>query len=114
MGLKERRGGRTGTGQAIRFGRRAIRISARSASLTDSESGKNSATSEDRTTTFVPAAYRAAYRPRSPPLKSYSGSMSGSRVRRDAFFIDFPLATGRLAGADDPDSIRPVDVHHDQ
>src|SRR5436190_21281938 len=46
----------------------------RSASFTASESGKISATSGDKRIRFVPAAYRAAYLPRTPPEKSISGT----------------------------------------
>ena len=48
--------------------------SVRSASFTASESGKISATSGDKRTRFVPAAYRAAYLPRTPAEKSISGT----------------------------------------
>src|SRR5205823_2456813 len=93
-----------GQGFAVRAVLRAIFASARRASLTDSGSGNAAATSGASTTTFVPAAYRRAYLPRSPRLKSYSASMSGPAFFvLDALFIILPLAPGRRAGADDPD-----------
>src|SRR3989339_1127456 len=55
---------------------RAIVTRARRASLTESESGKKPATSGESTTMFLPSAYRAAYFPLPPRLKSYSCRIS--------------------------------------
>src|SRR5262245_36116201 len=75
-------------------------MSARSAWLTASAVGKAAATSGASTTTFVPSAYRFAYLPRSPWLKSYSPSMSGSRFGLVALFIILTLPPRRLTSTD--------------
>jgi hypothetical protein len=51
------------------------RTKVRNASFTDSDVRKIFATSGESTTTLLPSAYRFAYFPRTPLLKSYSGSM---------------------------------------
>src|SRR3989304_7486325 len=94
--------------------------SARRASFTAIASGKSSATSGSKTTRFVPAAKRAAYLPRIPPRKSYSGSGSsaftccfGDRLGR-AFFIHPPFAARGGSRADDLNDILALGVHHNQ
>jgi len=67
-----------------------------SASLTAFEVLNASATSGARTTTFVPRAKFAAYFPRTPPEKSYSGRISSlSCFCLLAAGICPPLAPGR-------------------
>ncbi len=66
---------------------RTIFAKARSASFTEPESGKTSATSGDKTTILLPAARRLTYLPRTPLLKSYSFSISGPRRVLIAFVI---------------------------
>jgi hypothetical protein len=74
----------------------------RSAAFTDRAVGKASATSGARTTTLTPSVKCFAYRPRSPLLKSYSGSMSSSESRlREVFFIFAPFGLGGRPSADD-------------
>jgi hypothetical protein len=96
----------------------ATRIRRRSARLTDWSSGKCSATSGDKSARFVPALYRAAYLPQTPPRnlhKSYS-RRSSSRVFRFSarFFIIFSLAPGRFACAYDPECFTAIGVSHNQ
>jgi len=88
----------------------AILINARKASFTDSESGNTSATSEDSTTTLLPSAKRCTYLPRTPWLKSYSSSMSGSRLALGAFFILFSFACSSDSCADNTDLVASVSV----
>ena len=61
--------------EALRRCFRAMAVKARSAWLTDRESRNTRATSGSSTTTLLPAAYRRAYLPRTPPEKSYSRNM---------------------------------------
>lgn len=64
------------------------RTKVRNASFTDSEVRNILATSGESTTTLLPSAYRLAYFPRTPLLKSYSSSISG-RLSRLVFFMSF-------------------------
>ena len=64
------------------------RTKVRNASLTDSEILNIFARSGESTTTLLPSAYLLAYFPRTPLLKSYSGSMSACLSRWMAFFIN--------------------------
>ena len=89
------------------------RTKVRSASFTDSEVGKTFAISGERTTTLLPSAYRFAYFPRTPLLKSYSGSMAFG-LSRLAFFIGLPFIPRRLSCADDPDTVATIHMHNDQ
>lgn len=72
------------------------RTNVRNASFTDFEVRNIFATSGESTTTLLPSAYRFAYLPRTPLLKSYSGSMSG-RLSWTSFFIGvlFTAVAGR-------------------
>src|SRR5204862_345667 len=63
---------------------------------------------------FVPSAYRLAYLPRTPWLKSYSASMSGSRLALAAFFIILPFAAGRYPCTDDANLVAALGEDHDQ
>src|SRR5262249_23288367 len=93
---------------------RMILPSARRALFTDLGSGNSSATSGSRTTIIVPFANLLAYLPRTPPEKSYSGSMSsGSRLER-AFFVLSPLLAGRESRADDSNRLLKIRMYHDQ
>ena len=51
------------------------------------------------TITLLPSAKRAAYFPRTPWLKSYSGFISGSGTRSSSLLIELPLGSGREGGA---------------
>lgn len=75
------------------------RTKVRNASFTDSEVRNILATSGESTTTLLPSTYRLAYFPRTPLLKSYSGSISG-RLSRMSFFIGAPFMTRGNTGAD--------------
>src|SRR5262249_8908481 len=92
---------------------RTTRVNVRSASFTAFESGKMAAMSGSRTTRFVPWAYRAAYLPRTPLLKSYSSSKSGSRFL-GAFFIILPLPTSCDTSTDDANPLFSVGEDNDQ
>ena len=81
----------------------SARISPRNAAFTARAVGNAAATSGARTTTFVPCAYRFAYLPRTPPLKSYSARMGLSRTWPVGFFISAPLAAAGLACTDEAD-----------
>src|ERR1017187_4732022 len=85
--------------------RAAIATSARSASLTDFESGKASANSGSRSTTLVPWRYRSTYLPRTPPEKSYSALISRVRGLEGVFFIVASLILRRRASADQTDPL---------
>jgi len=65
----------------------STRTKVRNASFTDSEVRNIFARSGESTTTLLPSAYRLAYFPRTPLLKSYSGSMSACPLRWMTFFI---------------------------
>src|SRR5258707_10537386 len=56
-----------------------------------------------------------AYLPRTPAVKSYSGSMSSASFRTISFFlISFPFPARSGARADNPDCRIGVDMHHDE
>ena len=62
---------------------------------------------------IVPFANRLAYFPRTPPEKSYSGSISwGSRLER-TFFIVSHFTARCESRADDADRIPKFGMHHD-
>jgi len=87
---------------------RIIFASARSASFTAVDVGNMSATSGSKTTTFVPSAKRAAYLPRTPFEKSYSGRISSPDFVRgvlDVFFIMSSLTLGGESYGDDSDAL---------
>jgi hypothetical protein len=91
----------------------AIATSARSASFTDFESGKASASSGSRSTTLVPWRYLSTYLPRTPPEKSYSALIP--RVRRlGGFFVFASLMLRRRACAYQADTLSSNSVNHDQ
>lgn len=72
----------------------------RSAVFTAFAVGNASATSGSRTMILDPRANRAAYLPRTPPLKSYSARIV-SPAELDGFFISAPLAAAGKASADE-------------
>ncbi len=92
----------------------------RKAALTDSESGKDFASSGSTSTRFDPSAFRrAAYRPRRAleKSKSYSGRKSSPAVfvvLRFLGFIAFSLFGGCHAGADDSDNSISCGMRDDQ
>ena len=96
--------------RALPFGRTDL-ARTRSAWFTALVSGKTAATSGSRTTMLLPSAKRAAYFPRTPRLKSYSGRMSVLAL--GFFFIDSTLNSRRETGADDVDGVLGLDVRHD-
>src|SRR4030067_2763974 len=63
------------------------------------------------TTTFAPSTYLFAYLPRTPLLKSYSSSMSGSFC---ILFILLPFFFGCLSCANQPDVVAPFRVNNYQ
>ena len=75
----------------------------RSASLTDSESGKASSRSGAMITTFVPCRMRWWYLPRTPLLKSRLG-LGASGLSASGLFILFSLGCGDGTGSDESDS----------
>ena len=83
--------------------RRAIASNSRRESFTDAESGKASATSGSKRTTFVPDQTRSTYLPRKPFEKSYSGRISSSFVETSdwaGFSIRFPFFPSGASRAD--------------
>jgi hypothetical protein len=90
--------------------RRARRFATRrSVSLTSSGVGNSAATSGGSTTTLLPSWKRAAYSPRAPPLKSYSGRISASAL------LMVPAPAWRSSpNPDDPDGISTIGVPDDQ
>ena len=92
-------------------GFRPTRTNVRKASFTDSEVRNIFATSGESTTTLLPSAYRFAYFPRTPLLKSYSGNMS-SCLSRMSFFISISFAARGRTSTDDTDTLVPVRMHH--
>ena len=88
--------------------------SARRALLTELVSGKTSATSGSRTTMIVPLANRPAYFPRTPPEKSYSGSMSSESRLERTLLILFPFTAGCRSRADDSNRLAKYRMYHDQ
>ena len=78
---------------------------ARKELFTALELGKTLATSDSKTTTFVPWANRRAYLPRTPFEKSYSSRMGGSADLLLAFFIRFAFSFAGAARADHADTI---------
>ncbi len=90
----------------------AIRVRTRRASFTDRESRKTRATSGSRRAMLLPAAKRAAYLPRTPPEKLYSGRTSRSWDGRLFFFMLSPLDPRCPAGADYADRISALNVNN--
>lgn len=95
---------------------RASVISARSARLTASAVGNAAATSGASTTTFVPSAYRWAYLPWIPVLKSYSAAISGSAISGSAVLccvslIGFPFSGGCPPRTDNPNGSAAIGMH---
>src|ERR1700690_1571344 len=91
-----------------------LRLSDLSASFTAFEVLNVSATSGARTTTFVPRAKLAAYFPRTPPEKSYSGRISSlSCFCFLAAGILPPLASGRDSSTDEADALASMRMRHD-
>ncbi len=86
----------------------------RSASFTAAESGKTSATSGDKRTRLVPAAYRAAYLPRTPPEKSMSGTRDGDEDLLLFFRILMSLAPIRSPSAENTRHLSPICVTNDE
>src|SRR5689334_4835592 len=95
-------------------------MSVRSARFTALAFPKAAATSGSSTTIWLPGLRRAAYLPRTPPLKSYSRRIAALAGRRrdfglGFFFIGLPLLAGGSAGTDDSDQIPAFDMrHHDE
>lgn len=92
----------------------AIATSARSASLTDFESGKASANSGSRSTTFVPRRYLSTYLPRTPSEKSYSALIPRLRRLDGGFFIVASLIIRRRTSADQTDPLSTNSMDHNQ
>src|SRR5579859_7845120 len=89
---------------------------ARSARFTAASVGKAPASSGSNNMRLVPARYRLAYLPRTPPFieaKSYSGRMSWFDFRL-FFFIEPSFAACGTPGADDPDRFALIAVRHHQ
>src|SRR6185437_7011816 len=84
--------------------------SERSASLTAFESRNLAATSGSSRTTLVPWRYRSTYLPRTPPERSYSGSMSSS----SSSFILRSLMTSHKSSTDQSSCSGAVGVNHGQ
>lgn len=91
-----------------------IPASARNELFTSSALGKTFATSDSKTTTFVPCAKRRAYLPRTPREKSYSARISGLADLLAAFFISFSFTFTGASCADDADIIAPFHVDDNQ
>ncbi len=94
--------------------RAAIATSARSASLTDFESGKTFTNSGARSITLVPRRYLSAYLPLTPPEKSYSAFMSRVLRLEGGFFIVTSLTLRRQACTDQADSFFSNSMNHNQ
>src|SRR5437762_2186084 len=88
--------------------------SVRSASFTAAESGKISATSGDKRTRFVPAAYRAAYLPCTPPEKSISGTGEAEEELPLFFRIFTSLASIGVPGTENASDIPAIRVTNDE
>src|SRR3989442_924976 len=76
------------------------------------------ATSGASSTKFVPARYRAAYLPRTPPLsswrRSYSGRNSSFISSVNFFFIGFSFSWGQCPCANDPNPLATLGMGHHQ
>src|SRR5205809_1092688 len=76
------------------------------------------ATSGASSTKFVPARYRAAYLPRTPPLsswrRSYSGRNSSFISSVNFFFIGFSFSWGQCPCANDPSPLPTLGMGHHQ
>jgi hypothetical protein len=91
----------------------AIRISSRSARLTEPESGKVLATSGASRTVVPRELFRPGPRATTRiERKSYSARRSSPCFDLDAFFISLAFAAGRLPGVDDPNRIASFGVSH--
>jgi len=99
-------------GRFLALRRSATRTKERKASFTDFESGKALATSGSSDTTFVASAYRFAYLPTTPPLKSYSFRMGGLDLFLGTLFMLTPLLPGCYPGTDEPDSTSSLSMNH--
>ena len=91
--------------------REAISPSVLRVELTERAVGNIWATSGSRTTTLLPAAYRCAYLPRTPPVKSYSASIVSFDLGFLVFFISPTFSPGSLPSAYQANSISPLRVH---
>jgi len=103
----------------LKFATRTVSVifkTARRARLTAASVGKAFASSGSSNMRLVPARYRLAYLPRTPPFieaKSYSGRMSLVDLR--LFFFIKPSFVGcGLPGADDPNHFAVLGVRHHQ
>lgn len=89
----------------------ATLIKNRSASLTEFESGKASATSGAKRTVTSSAIFRPGPRATTRiERKSYSERSSSPDSRLDFFFIDFSFFSGRSSSANNPNQVRPFRV----
>jgi len=86
----------------------------RKASFTEAESGKTSATSGDKRIRFAPAAYRAAYLPRTPPEKSMSGTLLGGADLAFFLCILSSLTYVGTPGTEDARHLSAIRVANDQ
>ena len=87
--------------------------SARRALFTELGSGNTAATSGSRTTMIVSFANRLAYFPRTPPEKSYSGSIWSASGLDRTFFILSPFTSGCRSRADDSNRLSHFRMYHD-
>lgn len=96
----------------------STRINLRKAEFTDRSPGKCRAISGDRNTRFVPALYRAAYLPRTPPLnfaRLYSLRSSSGFFRFSVFlFISCLLGLRCFSGACDSDALPAIGMGNQQ